>query len=63
MKILCIAIVSVSQCRDVGPFCFHLGYNLSLSLSRLSAIKFRGYTKKNEVCDVEIIALRPPGNI
>lgn len=28
----CITIISVSQCRDVGPFCLHLGYNLSLSL-------------------------------
>lgn len=28
----CITIASVSQCRNVGPFCSHLGYNLSLSL-------------------------------
>lgn len=54
---------SASQCWPV-LFAPWLQFILiSFRVFPWGAIKFRGHTKKNEVCGVEITALRPPGNI
>lgn len=54
---------SVSRCWPV-LFAPWLQFILiSFHVFPWGAIKFRGHAKKNEVCDVEIIALRPPGSI